>query len=296
MYFSRLLFALCLCCSSLCFAWTEIGHRVIAEIAWQQLTQTEQRMLAQLLQIPEQTSLHSHIMQDASVAMDNDKSLTHAFDNWHYIGNALVDSPVRATKPVTPPHIMWALNEASSAMKKQTATIQACGTSRSAVSHLMVEAFLHLTADIHQPLHCVERYSEAHPEGDKGGNLFNVIVDGKTINLHLYWDLGLGVFGTPHKSQKENEMTQEKISKLALEIMKEFPLSQLLTQSQESNYATWAKESYELARDKVYQTKEGEAVSDAYIKEGQRISKQRAALAAYRLSTQLKGLLPKSPS
>lgn len=295
MYFLRLSCMLSLCFCSASLAWTEVGHRVIAEIAWQQLNEAEQKMIARLLQKESNAPLSSVMMQDACVAMDNDKAITHAFDNWHYVGYPLTDSPVRTTKSITPPHIVWALGETASVIKKQTPTVQACGSSKSAISHFMVEAFLHLTADIHQPLHCVERYSEAHPDGDKGGNLFNVIVDGKTINLHLYWDLGLGVFGTPHKSQKENEMTQEKISKLALEIMKEFPLAQLMDPSQESNYSTWAKESYELAKDKVYQTKEGEPVSATYIQEGQRISKRQAALAGYRLSTQLKTLLPKSP-
>ena len=48
---------------------------------------------------------------------------------------------------------------------------------------------LHLVGDIHQPLHSVARFPNAHPNGDRGGNEVK-LTDGS--NLHTFWDDVLG--------------------------------------------------------------------------------------------------------
>lgn len=48
---------------------------------------------------------------------------------------------------------------------------------------------LHLTGDLHQPLHNVALFSKAYfPEGDRGGNSIEVLRGDETIDLHAYWD------------------------------------------------------------------------------------------------------------
>jgi hypothetical protein len=44
---------------------------------------------------------------------------------------------------------------------------------------------VHLTGDAHQPLHAIDRFSEAFPRGDGGGN-FVFVEGGRT--LHQFWD------------------------------------------------------------------------------------------------------------
>lgn len=66
---------------------------------------------------------------------------------------------------------------------------------------------LHLESDIHQPLHCVSRFTKSLPDGDAGGN--GVFVNGS--NLHYYWDMALGT----------NE-SEDTIAHLATEIMAEY--------------------------------------------------------------------------
>lgn len=48
---------------------------------------------------------------------------------------------------------------------------------------------LHLVGDIHQPLHCVTRFTSALPQGDAGGNF--VKLNGGS-NLHKFWDSQAG--------------------------------------------------------------------------------------------------------
>jgi hypothetical protein len=49
---------------------------------------------------------------------------------------------------------------------------------------------LHLVGDVHQPLHCVARFTQAQPQGDDGGNGVELI--GTPSNLHSFWDGILG--------------------------------------------------------------------------------------------------------
>lgn len=46
---------------------------------------------------------------------------------------------------------------------------------------------IHLVGDIHQPLHAVDRVTQAHPKGDAGGNFVKLFGDAAS-NLHSYWD------------------------------------------------------------------------------------------------------------
>ena len=48
---------------------------------------------------------------------------------------------------------------------------------------------LHISADLHQPLHTVALFSESlFPDGDRGGNLIEVRRKAETSNLHYVWD------------------------------------------------------------------------------------------------------------
>jgi hypothetical protein len=49
---------------------------------------------------------------------------------------------------------------------------------------------LHLVGDVHQPLHCVARFSQTQTQGDDGGN--GVKLNGTPDKLHSFWDGVLG--------------------------------------------------------------------------------------------------------
>ena len=55
---------------------------------------------------------------------------------------------------------------------------------------------LHLSGDIHQPLHTSARVTDTEPKGDQGGNLFLLTPEGtprdKQVNLHWFWDSIVG--------------------------------------------------------------------------------------------------------
>jgi hypothetical protein len=47
---------------------------------------------------------------------------------------------------------------------------------------------LHLVGDVHQPLHCTQRFTTSRPDGDAGGNRVSVKDGGVDMPLHSFWD------------------------------------------------------------------------------------------------------------
>jgi hypothetical protein len=78
---------------------------------------------------------------------------------------------------------------------------------------------------------------------------------------------------------------------LANTIMREFPRSHFGDAITKVVFSRWADESHSLARSKVYLAHEGDQPTADYVKEGQRIVKERVALAGYRLAYLLNNLL-----
>jgi hypothetical protein len=58
---------------------------------------------------------------------------------------------------------------------------------------------IHFYGDVHQPLHCSDRYTKDRPTGDKGGNAFIVKNHYSASELHAVWD---NVIYTYHKNPK----------------------------------------------------------------------------------------------
>jgi S1/P1 Nuclease len=47
---------------------------------------------------------------------------------------------------------------------------------------------VHYMGDVHQPLHCEDRFDAANPTGDLGGNTFTLPNHYSAANLHSVWD------------------------------------------------------------------------------------------------------------
>ena len=53
---------------------------------------------------------------------------------------------------------------------------------------MMIRTLIHTVGDIHQPLHSSSFFSKEFPNGDRGGNLYNVQYKNKTVKWHILWD------------------------------------------------------------------------------------------------------------
>lgn len=125
----------------------------------------------------------------------------------------------------------------------------------------------HFVVDLHQPLH-VGRAD------DRGGNLIDVVVDGKQIDLHRFWDTeaitttGLGVVQYARSISENVEAALDGAT---------------------FDPQAWAAESLAY-RERVYAFDRDAALPAAYIENAQAITRERLILASARLAVTLNAL------
>lgn len=182
---------------------------------------------------------------------------------WHYFDNGISGdgTPVIEQQP---PHLMTEL-------PRLLAEIATADSSQAAYDLPWLE---HLAGDAHQPLHLANRFLKSQPKGDAGGN-FVFVEPGRT--LHSLWD----------DAAAPRDLSDDDIVRYAREITAEYPAAAALS----LDPADWAAESFELDRSAVYTfgletgSKEQPLVlPQLYEEKAKQISRQRVAVAGYRLA------------
>lgn len=276
-------------------AWFDTGHEVIGEIAWSQLDTETRESVTVLLKQLEPIYEEASSLATVSKLADNIKSGLRAFDSWHYIDlpYLIFDGGAAPTtkEQNKEQNVVWALCEGVRTLRSEQQNPQF--QPKPFEKALMLAFLAHFVGDIHQPLHTITRYTLTQPEGDNGGVLFLIRLKDKTTNLHLFWDSGLGLFNNPLEKWTPSAKKSDKTGSLAESIMHEFPPQHFKTRIEETVFREWALDSHESAKKVAYDIKEGSEPSKEYITKGQQLSKERVALAGYRLAYLLKRLLGK---
>lgn len=270
--FSSLLFLMVF--SGSIFAWNSVGHMVVANIAYQHLKPNVQKKVDGLVGYLHQEYPDMQTFSQMSYWADSLRGQKiETFTHWHYIdiGFSVDGTPVKNITDSD--NAVWAINNISQVVKNHDANN---------FERARFLAFLvHIVADIHQPLHTVARVSAAHPEGDKGGNLFSVKYQNQKMTLHHLWDIGVGEF----------DVAPSSVTTLAATISNQYPEINFGKKSTDLNPENWAKEGSQTAKESVYNTQEDQPVSTGYIQNGKKVSDQQVALAGYRLAHLLNQLL-----
>ena len=263
-------------------AWHQVGHRVVAAIAYKQLNeQTKSKVNDLISSIKPIYPEYADFIMSASWPDLLAVQGIHLFTHWHYINLAIIGDggDYKVDRPDSD-NAVWAINQIKSAIKSD---INQQEKAR------LVMFLIHITGDIHQPLHASEYYSLNTPHGDMGGNLFKIKSQNpQANNLHTLWDVALGAIP---EDELGNPLPKTIILSQANNIMDEFPPSLFDRQISVDNPYDWAKESYNLALHQVYQgVKYNKEPTDKYIEQGRHIAKQQMALAGYRLAAVLNKL------
>jgi len=191
-------------------AWNHTGHKVVAELAWREMSGAKRKAISDLLkQHPHYALLlaanvapgvdtNEWVFLNASVwpdmvrpargnAPEKSSEITkYHHSPWHYVSIPYV-LPADAKKisassfntPAT--NILTALTNNLAALKDSSLS-----PADRAVALCWV---LHLIGDLHQPLHAATLLSEAYPTGDMGGNSLAVVdASNVPLNLHSFWD------------------------------------------------------------------------------------------------------------
>jgi hypothetical protein len=345
----RLILLLVLVVASPCLAWNSTGHEIVAQIALDQLSPgARARIVSALLYHPRLTQdllqgiapgedperaifLRAATWPDMIRYPANPLSRTENHPIWHYVDYPFVldgtvpshQEPINNNGPggyggpmqvvvngpiaeqwdgKSPPiNLLQAMEKARTELADPNTP-----PNRKAIDLCWV---LHLTGDIHQPLHAVSMYSKQYPYGDQGGNAQilrnpgDIIQDVPTINLHALWDDIEGLSLDPAV-----------IRQIADRIEQEHPPDQLKDLAANPDVAAWAKESLELARTQVYvngtlaHATRDEAnmnpdlappLPDGYEKAAIATADARIALGGYRLAVSLEEIakdLDKTPT
>ncbi len=282
----RILIALLfLAATSPAWAWNAAGHRLVAIIAWEQMSPPARDFVTTALaRHPDyerwrqraRSDEASQIFAEASTWPDDIRNDPRFHDDeeldepaagfpdstrhkdWHYVD---LDADGRVVS-----------GQLTSQLKRISRLLRCTGQKREISYHL--PWLLHLVADIHQPLH-VGRH------GDEGGNAVEIEnpFNGRLpfTNVHTYWD---DLPGPPWLRGKRLQAAAEQI----IERQPKPP---------QKDVDAWASESHALLPD-AYPTQAGSllpTVNEVFHKNARQLAEQRIAAAGYRLGKLLDNAL-----
>ncbi len=290
-----------MCLSARAFAWDEVGHKITAYIAWQQMTpEVREKVIKILLAAPEDSQIPAFYMTYGSRSADarkreyfmlmatwadiiRDRNFDTRFKkynnpNWHYFDTLWMEKngKIEFVKgPAEGGKLMEKLAEFDKVIRGSAPN------SEKAVAIVWLE---HLIGDLHQPLHTTGRVFSETDVGDQGGNLFSLTPKGtpadKSDNLHRFWD---GVIGrnTPNAA---DACDADYLDPIAQMIMKDVPFASVKSRLADGKFEIWEKEGVDISTTEVYKgVTRYEKPSDDYRKKALKIAEERLALAGYRM-------------
>lgn len=134
--------------------------------------------------------------------------------------------------------------------------------------------YLHVIADIHQPLHTISYYSKQFPGGDRGGNRIKMKLFHRHMNLHQFWDDAGGYLSTHSIEQAFLELKDKPCID-----------DDLIFQPQK-----WAQQGFEIARTYAYFPPYRQSKMLRYQDQTQMLAKAQIQKAACRMAASLNHL------
>ena len=320
---------------SVAFGFSAGGHRVIAEIAWQNMSEEARLETYRVLQKHPrlQQDLLSEMPNDVRRAKDTAKArwLFQQASRWPDIARSIAPNEERRKYHHSPWHYInfptyldkshegrinlelvnqktkrfgnyggWANFNVIQALKDNVAGYQDVTRTdqQRAVNLCWV---LHLVADSHQPLHATAMFTpKALPNGCRGGNLIKVTTGG---NLHSLWDRLLGSDAKPNEVASRANRYVKEFGRVAKESTKQTDICEWLRESQ--RYAAEYAYTHELRLLIEDMDNRGLAVDDDneltftpsenYRKTAGRLAQRRAVEAGLRTAEILNRQMPEPP-
>jgi hypothetical protein len=180
------------------FAWGELGHEIVAVIAYARLLPSVRRTVDEMLASDDDPLTGRDFVSRSTWAdryRDSDRNTSRAryeaTHQWHFVniqieGGRLESAcPSRRLPPATPASAGPAKDCVVDKIKQFAAELRNPDTPKSE-RILALKYLLHFVGDLHQPLHAADHH-------DRGGNDVNVLYGNlqSPVNLHSYWDTEL---------------------------------------------------------------------------------------------------------
>lgn len=275
--------------TSQCFSWWDTGHIAVAEVAYKELTPEAKGSVDQIVKVFSQLHPEYKSFGDLANWPDRIEKEEGAFlyRDLHYVilpydpEEILTEEKKRELDAFAQNQgVFLSIDQAKAVLKSKKSSV---------LSKCWALAYIaHIVGDLHQPLHCCTRYSSELPEGDMGGNLHCIkATEGIYVsNLHQLWDSGVGFFSVySDDKEKDAENQSAFIRQFLRELPKEKPSTSAILDPER-----WCKESFEIAKEQAHSLAMGTSPDDKYVRDSQKIVKERLVLAGYRLSLVLNGI------
>jgi len=243
-------------------AWDHPGHMTTAAIAWAEIERTRPDLLDKiglvLLKHPglapfwvaagDARGLERarRMFIEAARWPDDQKFTTNDRPTYHSARFAIVtDDAPQATREMVAARGGIPVGDALEALTLNAA-VMANPEAKPWERALALCWVMHITGDIHQPLHVTDLYSAEYPTGNAAGTLSYVWdpLRDSAIPLHLLWD-----------SNNMRSTDLGEIDAKAKEFIQEYPRSsfpQLAAGSVRPDFEAWARESHQIAVDFAY--------------------------------------------
>ncbi len=259
----RRLFAclLLLACAPVAWAWDELGHRLVAELAEDELSADARAQVAGLLAGEIEPTL-AGVSTWADRLRDSDPGRFKATARWHFVNLAEHGCDYQPIRDCAGGDCVIA---AIQAQARILADRLRPPTERGDALRFVV----HFVGDIHQPLH-------GGYAGDRGGNRYQINYRDRGDNLHWLWDSLL-------LDDLDQTGYLRKLTALPLVVPRP---SRVLP----PDAAGWARESCAIVRRPDFYP-DGHSISDAYVARWRPLAEERLRVAGSRLAMLLNAAL-----
>lgn len=296
-------------------AWDEVGHKLSAYIAWENLKpEVREKVFKILNSAPEDSDLNTGYDQYNSrstatkqrelfmfAAIWSDVIRDRKFDvrykkyhqgDWHYAdifwkqennkAVILENFPEESGKAIYKLSDFEKILRSSSYSDEEKA--------------IALAWFLHVGGDIHQPLHNASRVTDTEKKGDQGGNLFKFMPPTKEnsfgLDLHWYWDSIIA----RQIPRKNDTCDADYLSPIAKKMMKKYPLAKMQNRLNIGEYKAWNDEGFNFLNEYVYQGIERNQIpSKKYQQRAYNLGYEQLTLAGYRLAETLNRIFTQMP-
>jgi hypothetical protein len=285
-------------------AWDALGHRVVARIAWDHMTPAARENAIRLLQGAPEWSGIAELRPAHLPAAERDREWfvrtavwadqlrareraagRPATSDWHYVNHFWEQRPngVAVDRPDVPRagQLLDQLGRIGGTLGDATRP----DTARA----LDLAWALHMLGDVHQPMHNSARITERDPEGDRGGNSFELAGLYPNSNLHAYWD---GLVGPAFPWRPGDRTDADYVGGIAAELARRHPMRALESRLRPGAYEAWSREGVRVAQAVAYRGLARDERAPAwYRRVAWGAAEGRIVLAGYRLAGLLNGAL-----
>lgn len=275
-------------------AWDEFGHMVIAQIALECLSKEQQQKVIELSSsikneyTPEESSFVQSVTWPDTIRFNETPGWQfyyHFRDTPFDPQNVITQNKKEEIKgELQHDSVVFAVDQFMQAFTKK-------GNKSILEQIIALRMIAHYVGDLHQPLHAIDRYSKKNPNGDEGGNLYDIIFEDKKTNLHEIWDNCLGQFKKVQVPPSLEDL--EYINKTAENLLFEY---HEIKENGPIDIEEWTNQSYTYAKNEVYQAERDKPITKEYYEKNKIHVQKLLVTAGKRLTLILNKIFPKGLS